>query len=79
MCGAFTPDCAFDNSTNNLIGDVYCPHTECSAKLSSNKETFRSLGRSKNQCLQSSSVCLVRNIPFEDQTFSFFLSFGQGV
>ena len=42
-------------------------------------KTFRSLGRSDYQCQQCASVCQVRNIPFEDQTNSFFLSLGQGV
>ena len=26
MCSVFTPDCGYDNSTINLIGDVYCPN-----------------------------------------------------
>ena len=39
---------------------------------------FQSLGRSDYQCPQSGSVCQVRNIPFEDQTNSVFLSLGQG-
>ena len=43
------------------------------------KKTFQSLGRSDYQCPQCASVCQVRNIPFEDQTNSFFLSFRQGV
>ena len=42
------------------------------------KKTFQSLGRSHYQCPQCASVCQVRNIPFEDQTTSFFLSFDQG-
>ena len=41
--------------------------------------TFQSLGRSDYQCPQGAPVCQVRNIPFEDQTISFFLSFGPGV
>ena len=43
------------------------------------KKTFQSIGRSDYQCSQCGSVCQVRNIPFEDQTNSFFLSFGAGV
>ena len=78
MCSAFTTDCGFDNSTIILIGDVYCPNTLCSGKLC-HKKTFQSLGRSDYQCPQCESVCQVRNIPFEDQTNSFFLSLGQGV
>ena len=41
--------------------------------------TFQSVGRSDYQCPQCASVCQVRNIPFEVQTKSFFLSFGAGV
>ena len=57
LCGAFTPDCGYDNRDIILIGDVYFP----------------------NACLQCASVCEVRNIPFEDQTNSFFLSLGPGI
>ena len=79
MCSAFTPDCGYDRSTINLIGDVLCPNTECSGKLCLHKKTFQSLGRSDYQCPQCTSVCQVLNIPSEDQTKSFFLSFGQVV
>ena len=77
LCSAFSPDCRYDNSTNILIGDVYC--TRCSRKLCLHKKTFQSLGRSDNQCPQCASVCQVRNILFEDQTNSCFFSFGQVV
>ena len=79
MCSAFTPDFALDNSTINLIGDVYCPNTKCWGKLCLHKKTVASLGRSVYQCPQWSSVCQVSNIPFKGQTNSFFLSFGQRV
>ena len=79
MCSAFTPDCGFDNSTIIFIGDVSCPNTKSSGRLCLHKKTFQSLGRSDYQCLQCASVCQVRNIPFEDQKISFFLSLGQGV
>ena len=78
MCSAFTLDCGYDNSTIILIGDVYCPNKKCSSKLCMHKKTFQSLGRSDYQCPQCGSVYQVRNIPFEDQTNSFFLSPGQG-
>ena len=78
MCSVFTPDCGYDNSTIILIGDVYCPNTKCLDKLCLHKETFQSLGRRDYQCPQCASVCQVRNISFEDQTNSFFLSLGQG-
>ena len=79
MCSAFTADFGYDNSTITLIGDVYCPKTKCLGKLCLHKKTFQSLGRSDFQCPQCASVCQVRNITFEKQTNSFFLSLGQGV
>ena len=79
MCSAFTPDCGYNNSTIVLIGDVYCPNTMCLGKVCLHKKTFQSFGRSDYQCPQCASVCQVRNIPFEDQTTSFFLSYGPGV
>ena len=78
MCNAFTPDCGYENSTIIHFGDVFCPNTKCLGKLCLHKKTFQSLGRSDYQCLQCGSVWQVRNIPFEDQTHSFFLSLGQG-
>ena len=76
MC---TTDFAYDNSVIIILGDLYCPNTKCLGKLCLHKKTFHSLGRSDYQCPQNGSVCQVRNIPFEDQTNSFFLSFGAGV
>ena len=79
MCSTFTPDCGYDNSTIILNGDVYCPNTKCSGKLCLHKKTFQPLGRSDDQCPQCSSVSQVRNILFEDEKNSFYLSLGQGV
>ena len=79
MCSAFTPDCGYDNSTIILIGNVYCPKTKCLGKFCLHKKTFQSLGRSDHKFAQCASVCQVRNIPFEEQTNSYFLSFGQRV
>ena len=76
MCST---DCAYDNSAIIIIGDVYCPTTKCLRKLCLHKKTFQSLGRSEYQYPQCASVCQVRNVLFEDQTNSFFLSFGAGV
>ena len=76
MC---SPYCAYDNSVIIIIGDVFCPNTKCLGKLCLHKKTFQSLGRCDYQCPQCAAVCQVRNIPFEDQTNSFFLSFGAGV
>ena len=79
MCSTFSRGCGFHNSTLILIRDVYCPNTKCSGKHCLHKKTFQSLGRSNYQCPQCASVCKVRNILFEDQTKSSFLSLGQGV
>ena len=72
-------DFGYGRSTIILIGDVYCPNTKCLGKLCLHKKTFQSLGRSVYQCPQCASVCQVRNIPFEEQINSFFLSLGQRV
>ena len=79
MCSAFSPDCGYDKRTIILIGDVYCPDTKCSGKLCLHRKIFLSLGRSDYQSPQCACVCQVCIIPFEHQTNSFFLSFGQGV
>ena len=76
MCST---DCGYDNSAIIINGDVYSPNTKCLGKLCLHKKTFQSLGRSDYQCPQCGSVCQVRNIPFEDQTNSFFLSLGPWV
>ena len=78
MCNAFTPEFGYDNRTIILVGDVSCPNTNCSGRLCLHKKTFQSLGRSDYQCPQCASLCQVRNIPFEDQRNSFFLSLDQG-
>ena len=77
-CSAFTLDCGYVNSTINLIGDAFCPNTMCSGKVCLHKKSFQSLSRSSYRCPQCASVCQVLNIPFEDQTNSFFLSFDLG-
>ena len=79
MCSAFTPDYGYDNSTITLIGDVYCPNTKCLGKLCLHKKTSQSLGRRDYQCPQCESVCQIRNIPFEDQTNSFFCRLVKGI
>ena len=79
ICSAFTPDCGYDNSTIILIGDVYCPNTKCLGKLCVHKKTFQSLGRSDYYCPQFGCVCQVSNIPFEDQTNSFFCAWSRGL
>ena len=76
MCST---DCAYDKNTILLIEDVYCRNAKCLGKLCLHKKIFQYLGRSDYQCPQCASVCQVRNIPFEDQRNSFFLSFGAGV
>ena len=79
MCSAMTPECGYDNSTINLIEDVYCPNTKCSGKLCLQKKTFQSVARSDYERPQCASASQVRNFPFEDQTNSFFMTIGQVV
>ena len=79
MCSALTPDFGYDKSTIILIGDVIFPNTKCLGKICLHKKTFQSLSRSNYKCPQCGSVFQVRNITFEEQTNSFFLSLGQGV
>ena len=59
--------------------DVYCPNTESSGKLCLHKRTYQSLGRGDYQCSQCGSVCQLLNVSFQDQTNSFFKSFGHRV
>ena len=68
MCIAFTPDCGYDKSTTNLIGEVYCPNAKNSGKLCLPKKASQSLCKSDYQCPQCESVCQVRKITSEDQT-----------
>ena len=78
MYSAFTSDCGYENSAILLLGDVYCSKTKCSGKLCMHKNTFQSVGRSDYQTPQCASVCQVRNIPFQDQTISFFCRLVKG-
>ena len=56
MCSALTPDCRYDNSTINLIGDVYCPNTKCLGKHCLHKKT--SISRQKRLSRSAKSVCM---------------------
>ena len=76
---SITTDCGSEKGTNIFFGDVYCSKSKCLGKFCLHKRTFQSLGRSDYLCRQSAFVCEVRNIPFVDQTNSFFLSFVQRV
>ena len=76
---AFAPDSRYDNSNIKPIGNVCCPNTMRSDKLWAHKKTFQCLGRSDYQCPQCEFMCQMRNIPFEEQTSSFFSKFGQGI
>ena len=79
MCSAFTPDCGYDSSTIIFIRDVYCSNTRCLGKTCLHKKTLQSLGRNDYQGSHCASVCQVRNIPFEEQTHSFFCRLVRGV
>ena len=79
MFSALTLDCEYDNSTIILIGDVYCPNTKWLGKLCLHRKPFQYVNSDDYQRPQCACVCQLGNINFEDQTNSFFLSFGQGV
>ena len=51
----------------------------CSNKLCVHKKTFLYLDRSDYQCPPSESMCQVRNIPFDEQTGSFFSEFRERI
>ena len=40
ICSGLTPDCGYDNGIIIVIGDVYCPNTNCLGKLCLHKELF---------------------------------------
>ena len=80
MRSAFTPDCGNDNSTIIFNEHMYCPNTKCSGKICMHKKAFNlSAEAIINSCNARLCVRCAINIPFEDQTNSFFLSLGQGV
>ena len=78
MCGAFIPVCGYDNRNIIFIGDVYCPKTKCSGKLSRHKKLFN---------LSPKAIIDVRNARLCARCIIFLLniqkilfsSFGQGV
>ena len=80
MCSCFTPDYGYESSTIILIGDVYFQIQSVRVIFACTKKILnpKSFGRSDYQCSQCASVYQVRKIPFDDQTYSFFLSPGQG-
>ena len=75
MCSTIAPDFRYDenifklNASGYNIMGILCVH----------KQSFQFFGGSDRQCLQCTSTCQVRNIPFEEQIKSFFWEFGQGI
>ena len=59
--------------------DVCCPNKHCSGNICLHKKIHQSLGKSDYQFPQCAFMCQVRNMLFEDQTNSFFLTFVQEV
>ena len=57
MCSALTPDCGYDNSVTNLIGDVYCPNTKCFGKLLPAQKDF-SISRQKRLSMSAMRICV---------------------
>ena len=62
-----------------FFGNVSCPNTIFSDKRCVHRNGFQSLGTSYHQCPHCTSMCQVRNIPFEGRRYSFYLKFGQRV
>ena len=79
MCSTLAPDCRCDSSFTKLIENLHCPNETFSGKLCVHKRTFQSLSRGKYHGAQCTSVCQVRNIPFEESTKSSFLKCEQEV
>ena len=50
MGSAFSPSCGYENSNINLIENVYCRNTKCSAEFCLQKKTLCSVDRSNYQC-----------------------------
>ena len=57
ISSAFNPDCGYYKSTIVLIGDVFCPNTNCSGKLCLHKRFF-SISRQKRLWLSAMRVCV---------------------
>ena len=82
MCSAFTPDCGYNNSTNILIGDVYCPNTKCSGRICLHKKRlFNHLGetiinvRNVGLCARCAVFILkIRESPFFCRLVKGFIS-----
>ena len=77
MCFAFTPDCRYDQSIIKLNENVHCPNTIWSDMFCVHENTFQSLATRDYQGHPWEFMCQLRNIPVEDQTFLFFVKFGQ--
>ena len=78
MCSSFIPDCRFDNNYIKPFGDVFCPQTMWSGhKMLAEKDS--SISRQAWQAKSSMQICQVCSNPFEEQTKSPFLKFGQGI
>ena len=58
---------------------MFCANTKCPGNFCLHKRTFQSLGTNDYQWLQCAAACQVRNISFESQASSIFLTSDQGV
>ena len=71
MCSAFSPDCGYDNSTFNLIGDVFCPKKSVRVKFACTKGLFKRSAeafinvRNEHLCARCPKLLLkIKQIPF---------------
>ena len=73
ICSTIFPDFRYDNSLIVFNGKVQCRNGMCFEKLCVHRKTFQFFIRSACQCPQCTSTCQVRNIPFDQTTYSFLL------
>ena len=74
MCSVFTPDCGYEDTTNILIGDVYCPNTKCLVNFACTKRLFSLLAeaimtaRNARLCVRCTIFLLkIKQIPFSSR------------
>ena len=79
MCSTFTPDSGYDSALLFLLETCFVQIQSVLVNFVCTKRLFNLLAEAIINVRNVGLFCQVRNIPFEDQTNSFFLSFGAGV
>ena len=78
MCSAIIPDSRYDDGIFKLSEKVFSPNTMCLDIICVHKMASKSISRCDCRGPQCSSTWHVLNLPFAEQTNSFFLEFAQG-